>query len=80
MAYRLQIHIANDDPVVLDVEELPKPTDQFLIGSNPQRRDGKDVPYILREVNQVIFPMWRINFIQILPGEQEEDVMTFVRE
>jgi hypothetical protein len=80
MAYRLQVHIANDDPVVLDVEELPDPTDQFLIGSNPQRRDGKDVPYILREVNQVIFPMWRINFIQVLPSEQEEDVITFVRE
>jgi hypothetical protein len=80
MVYRLQIHIANDDPIVLDVEELPDPTHQYIIGTNPQRRDGKDVPYILREVNQVIFPWWRINFIQILPSEQEEDIMTFVRE
>ncbi len=80
MSYRLQIHIANDDPVVIDVDELPKPTDQFLIGMNPQRRDGKEVQYILREVNQVIFPMWRINFIQILPGDTEDEVPTFVRE
>ncbi len=80
MSYRLQVHIANDDPIVVDVDELPKPTDQFLIGMNPQRRDGKEVQYILREVNQVIFPMWRINFIQILPGEAEEEVPTFVRE
>jgi hypothetical protein len=80
MSYRLQIHIANDDPVVIDVDELPKPTDQFLIGLNPQRRDGKEVQYILREVNQVIFPMWRINFIQILPSETEDEVPTFVRE
>ncbi len=80
MPYRIQVHIANDDPVVLDVEELPKPTDQFVMGTNPQRRDGKDVPYILREVNQVIFPWWRINFIQVLPSEREEEIMTFIRE
>ncbi|HEC21865.1 MAG TPA: hypothetical protein ENI95_02990 [Chloroflexi bacterium] len=80
MSYRIQVHLANDDPVILDVDELPKPTDQFVMGMNPQRRDGKDVPYILREVNQVIFPWWRINFIQILPSEQEEEIPTFVRE
>lgn len=80
MPYRIQVHIANDDPVVIDVEDLPKPTDQFVMGTNPQRRDGKDVPYILREVNQVIFPWWRINFIQVLPSEREEEIMTFVRE
>jgi hypothetical protein len=80
MSYRLQIHVAGDDPVVVDVEELPSPNDQFVLGTNPQRRDGKEVQYILREVNQVIFPLWRINFIQILPSEQEEEVPTFVRE
>jgi hypothetical protein len=78
--WNLQIHIANDDPIVVDVDELPKPTDQFLIGTNPQRRDGKEVQYILREVNQIILPLWRVNFIQILPGEMEEEVQTFVRE
>jgi hypothetical protein len=80
MVYRIQVHVAGDDPVVLEVEDLPNPSDQFVMGMNPQRRDGKEVPYILREVNQVIFPWWRINFVQILPSEEAEDVMTFVRE
>ncbi len=80
MAYRLQLHIANDDPIVIDVDELPNPSDQFILGMNPQRRDGKEVQYILREVSQVIFPMWRINFIQVLPGEAQIEVPTFVRE
>lgn len=80
MGYRIQVHIANDDPIVMDVDDLPKPTDGFILGMNPQRRDGKEVQYILREVNQVIFPMWRINFIQILPSDAEEEVPTFVRE
>jgi hypothetical protein len=80
MVYRIQVHIAGDDPVVIEVEDLPNPSDQFVMGMNPQRRDGKEVSYILREVNQVIFPWWRINFVQILPSEEAEDVMTFVRE
>ena len=80
MSLRLQLHIAGDDPVVVDVEELPGASDTMIIGSNPQRRDQKEVAYILREVNQVIFPIHRINFIQVLPSEQVEDIPTFVRE
>lgn len=80
MSFRLQIHIAGDDPVVVDVDELPKPSDTMIIGSNPQRRDQKEVAYILREVNQIIFPVHRVNFIQVLPSEQVEEIPTFVRE
>jgi len=80
MPYRIQVHLSGDDPVVIDVDNLPEPTDTFIMGMNPQRRDGKDVPYILREVNQVIFPMWRVNFIQILPSEHADEIPTFIRE
>lgn len=80
MSYRLQIHMANDDPIIVDADELPSTSDTLVIGMNPQRRDGKDVDYFLREVNQVIIPIWRINFIQILPSEAEEEVLTFIRE
>ncbi len=80
MTFQIQVHITGDDPVVLDVDELPGLTDQWIVGTNPRRRDQKEVSYILREVNQVMFPINRVNFIQILPSEHEEDVPTFVRE
>jgi hypothetical protein len=80
MTYQLQVHIAGDDPVVIDVEELPDTNAQWIIGTNPRRRDQKEVAYILREVNQIMLPINRINFIQILPSEQEEEIPTFVRE
>ena len=80
MTFQIQVHIAGDDPVVLDVDELPTTTDRWIVGTNPRRRDQKEVSYILREVNQVMFPIDRINFIQILPSEREEAVPTFVRE
>jgi hypothetical protein len=80
MSYRIQVHVAGDDPVVLDVDELPKTADTCVIGTNPQRRDGKEVAYVLREVNQILIPIWRINFIQVLPSEQADEIETFVRE
>jgi hypothetical protein len=80
MSYRLQIHVTGEDPVVVDVDQLPQPNAQYIVGTNPQRRDGKQVDYLLHEVNQVIYPWWRINFIQILPDERADDLETFVRE
>jgi hypothetical protein len=80
MSHRIQIHIAGDDPVVLDVEELPKPTDTCIVGTNPQRRDGKEVAYVMREVNQVMFPWWRINFIQVLPQDEGKEDLSIVRD
>lgn len=80
MSFRIQVHIAGDDPVLLDVDELPKPGDTCIVGTNPQRKDGKEVAYIMREVNQVMFPWWRINFIQVLPKDQPEEDLSIVRE
>lgn len=80
MSYRLQVHINNEEPVVINVEHLPTVNDTCIVGVNPTRRDGKDVDFLLKEVNQIYIPWWRINFIQVLPSEEEENVPTFIRE
>ncbi len=80
MAISLYLHIAGEDAIVVDVEELPNPTDRILICTNPRYRDGKEVRNIMTEVNTVIFPWWRINFIEILPGKEEEEVFGFYRD
>jgi hypothetical protein len=74
------IHILNEDPIVGEVEELPSPTDSNISVRNPRRRDGKDLGYIDTEVSQVIWPINRVMFIEVLPGEEDEEVITFVRE
>lgn len=80
MTIQLLLHVANEDPIVVDVEELPDPQDQFLLGTNPRYRDGKEVRNILPEVNTVLFPWWRIVFVEVLPSEQEEEVVGFIRD
>ena len=74
------VHIQNEDPVLGEMESLPAATDIIITLKNPRRRDGKDLPYLDQSVTSVIWPMSRINFIEIMPGKEEEEIITHVRE
>lgn len=79
--YTIIVHISNSEPVKMEVDELPKPTDNVIIGNNPRERNDKELTWLEEGVTQVIFPWWRINFIQILPDEEAgEEFPTFFRE
>ena len=74
------VHIKNEDPVLAEMDELPRTDDNLIILKNPRRRDGKDIHYLDVAVQTVIYPYERINFVEILPGEEEEEIISFVRE
>lgn len=80
MAISLIVHIANEDPVVCEVDEMPKLTDQVLVLSNPRRLDGKDLAYLAEDVTTIILPWHRINYVEILPSAELGEVIGFVRE
>ncbi len=80
MPVTVLVHLSGEDPVVGEVEELPAPTDTIITVNNPRRRDGKDLPYIQGNVVTVVWPMHRINFIEIMPTAEEEKLIGFVRE
>jgi hypothetical protein len=74
------VHIANEDAIVCEIENLPDPKDVTLLVHNLRRRDGMDVHYLDEEVTSVIFPLHRVNFIQVLPSAEISEVVGFVRE
>ena len=76
----LLVHIANEDPVLGEAEALPNPTDLIIKLKNPRRRDGKDLHYLQSNVTEVIWPIARVTFIEIIPGEQDDQIISFVRE
>lgn len=80
MAYTLVLHIMNSDPIVGETEELPTSNATLIIVSNVRRMDGKDVHYIAENTTKVIWPVERINFIEIMGEELEEEIIGFVRE
>lgn len=80
MTQTIVIHVGNEDPVVGEVDELPKVTDTLVTVHNPRRRDGKDLPYLQSDVVTVIWPTSQIAFIEVLPTQAEEEIIGFVRE
>lgn len=80
MALTVQIHIANEDPILAEIESLPAHDTTLVVANNPRMRDGKDLRYIAASVTAIIYPLSRISFIQVLPSGEEEKVIGFVRE
>jgi hypothetical protein len=81
MAITLILHIANEEPIVGEVDELPTSTDSAIVLQNPRRRDGKDIPNLTsNSVTTVIYPMHRMTFVEVMPSEEEEKVFGVVRE
>ncbi len=74
------LHLANEDPVLGDIDDFPGSADTIITIKNPRRRDGKDVHYLEADVTTVIWPINRISFIEIMPSGEEEEIIGFVRE
>jgi len=75
------LHITGEEPIAGEIDEMPTPVDNILIVRNARKRDGKDLPYLAAtDVAFVIWPWDKINFLEILPSEEEEAVFSFVRE
>jgi hypothetical protein len=80
MAYTVVLHLTSEEPVAGEVEELPDKADLLITVTNPRRLDGKDLQYLTENVITVMYPINRINFIEVLPSREEEKIIGFVRE
>jgi len=65
--HTLLLHITNSEPVKVDVEDMPNPTDVMILGRNPRDRKDREVEWLDEGVSMVWFPLARINMIQVLP-------------
>ncbi len=80
MAHNIILHIQGEEPILGEVDELPDPAALMVKVNNPRRVDGKDLTYLEENVITVYWPAFRINFIEILPTREEEEIIGFVRE
>ena len=80
MSYTIVLHVMGEEAVVAEIDELPAPDATLVTVKNPRRMDGKDLHYLDENVVTVIWPVNRLNFIEILPTKEEEEIIGFVRE
>lgn len=80
MSNTVIVHIRNAEPMLAEIEDLPQTADTIIKLSNPRQRDGKDLMFLDHNVVTVYWPWAEISFIEILPGETAEEVVSFIRE
>ena len=80
MSTTVIVHIRNAEPMLAEIEEMPQLTDTLLKLSNPRQRDGKDLVFLEHNVVNVYWPWAEISFLEIMPGDTSEDVVSFIRE
>lgn len=81
MAITLLVHMTGEEAVLCETDQLPDPGDSSLMVTNMRKRDGKDVTFLEANVQSVILPLARINFIEVLQtGEQDEEIIGFARD
>ena len=81
MAYSVILHLPNEEPILAEMEALPKPDDTNIIVNNLRKRDGGRVAYLDAEAEKIVFPWHRVSFIEILPNDAErEKLVKFFRE
>ncbi len=80
MAKLVLIHVANEDPILAEMDDLPNPGDNYVVFTNPRRRDGRPVNYVTAGARTFIFPWTRISFIEVMVSEDERrEVLEFFR-
>ncbi len=80
MPYTLLLHIVGEPTIMAEAEQLPSPNDNTITVTNLRQRDGKDLKNIDAEATHFIFPWSRINFIEVLGAEEEEEIVGFARD
>jgi hypothetical protein len=80
MAMTIVMHLNDGEPIKGEVDALPEPTDSYLTISNPRKIDGKDLHFIAMGVTQVIWPFHVVSFIEIMPSDDSDQIIGFVRE
>jgi hypothetical protein len=80
MSLEVIVHLHNEDPILAEIDEMPGPSDQSIVLTNPRRRDGRPLHYVTEGATAFIFPWTRINFIEIMEAEEAREVVEFFRE
>jgi hypothetical protein len=68
---RAILHLLNDQPIAVDLLEMPTPADITVICTNMRTVDGKKPVFIDYATSTFVFPMSAVRFVEIPPSGAE---------
>jgi len=72
---RAILHLTNDQPLTVDLLEMPTPGDITVICTNLRTNDGKRPVFIDHSQSTFVFPMAAVRFIEILRVGAEGELL-----
>ena len=75
---RAILHLLNDQPLAVDLVEMPSPADVTVICTNLRTIDGKKPVFIDFATSTFAFPMAAIRFVEILRTGEDGERMAVV--
>jgi hypothetical protein len=64
------VHLLNEQPVLVDLFQMPKNVDNGLVCTNLRTLDGRKPIFIDRSDSVFFFPYLNVRFIEILRGRE----------
>ena len=74
------IHILGEESVMGQVEKLPEASDSMIVVKNPRRKDGRELDNIEPDCDTVLWPITRVNLIELVGAGEGDKIISFVRE
>lgn len=68
---RAIIHLTNDQPISVELVEMPKAGDIAIVCTDVRTIDGKKPVFIDYQSSTFVFPMVGIRFVEILQAAEE---------
>lgn len=66
MAMAVVVHIAGEDAILADMDELPVAQSSYVVLRNIRKKDGKPLPYVTERASTFLYPWTRISFIETI--------------
>jgi hypothetical protein len=70
---RAILHLLNDQPLVVDIAEMPTAADLTVICTNLRTVDGKKPVFIDFASSTFVFPMSAVRFVEIPPEHADSE-------
>lgn len=79
MRQSVLLHLTDETQILGEVDQLPKPSDQFMIIHKPQQKDGSKLAFMEDNGPTLLIPWHQIAYVQLLPKSGIDEVIGFVR-
>jgi hypothetical protein len=70
---RAILHLLNDQPIAVELLQMPTPADVTVICTNMRTVDGKKPVFIDFANSTFVFPMSAVRFVEVLPSGDERE-------